>query len=101
MKCSICGGLIQDIYWEGEIPCSCQSRTESTQLMTTPKPQTPLMDEQKLEGLKASHATCHKHWWDALGAPCPKCTGGDAPRHCIKHGWSHMTKGCPECAAGR
>ena len=45
MKCSICGGLIQDIYWEGEIPCSCPSRTESTQPMTTtPKPPTPLTD---------------------------------------------------------
>lgn len=45
--------------------------------------------------------TCHKHGWDALGKPCPKCTGGDAPKDCIIHGWSHMNKGCPECAAGR
>ena len=61
MKCSICGGLIQDIYWEGEIPCSCQSRTESTQPMTTtePKPQTPLTNafanEMYRSGIDSHH----------------------------------------------
>lgn len=45
--------------------------------------------------------TCHKHGWDALDTPCPRCAAGDAPRHCHKHGWSHMSEGCPQCTAGR
>jgi hypothetical protein len=40
---------------------------------------------------------CEKHGWSALGAPCPKCREGDAPRACGKHGWSHAFKGCPVC----
>lgn len=45
--------------------------------------------------------TCSKHGWDCLGKPCPKCTGGDAPRICAKHGWAHATNGCPDCTKGQ
>jgi hypothetical protein len=56
---------------------------------------------QRVVGRDGRFFTCFKHGWDAMGKPCPKCTGGDAPKDCIIHGWSHLTKGCPECAAGR
>lgn len=45
--------------------------------------------------------TCHKHGWDALGKPCPKCVTGDAPTVCEKHGWAAVGKGCPKCASGQ
>jgi hypothetical protein len=45
--------------------------------------------------------TCYKHGWDALGAPCPDCRSGDAPKHCPIHRWSHATMGCPQCQNGK